>query len=220
MTAKAEGNARTSPPAGIAPSTPPRARRALLTGLAAPLLVAAPLQALALDGAQGAAGAQVAGAGPPPPPPPPPPPLPPPLPPPPPRAGSTGKTPVAELLIDLSEQRLSAFDDAHRLLYRRPVSTGLPSSPTPTGSFTVASRFATTSLTGRDYRIPSVPHVLCLGGAGLNPDAICIHPAPWQEAAGEPFGVRRSHGCVRTSSATARWLFERTAVGTPVIIRP
>ncbi|MFN9623673.1 MAG: L,D-transpeptidase [Cyanobacteriota bacterium] len=161
------------------------------------------------------------------PPPPPPLPAPPPPPPPaPPRArGAGGQSsgavmPVAELLIDLSEQRLSAFDGEHRLLYRRPVSTGLPSSPTPSGAFTVASRFVTTSLTGRDYRIPSVPNVLCLGGGGLNPDSICIHPAPWQEAAGEPFGVRRSHGCVRTSSATARWLFERTAVGTPVIIRP
>jgi lipoprotein-anchoring transpeptidase ErfK/SrfK len=115
---------------------------------------------------------------------------------------------------------LSAFDGEHRLLYRRAVSTGLPSSPTPSGTFKVASRFVSTSLTGRDYSIPAVPNVLCLGGGGLNPDAICIHPAPWQEAAGEPFGVRRSHGCVRTSSATARWLFERTAVGTPVIIRP
>jgi lipoprotein-anchoring transpeptidase ErfK/SrfK len=135
------------------------------------------------------------------------------------KAGGT-VGPVAELLIDLSEQRLSAFDSEHRLLYRRLVSTGLPSSPTPSGTFTVASRFATTSLTGRDYRIASVPNVLCLGGGGLNPDAICIHPAPWQEAAGQAFGVRRSHGCVRTSSATARWLFAHTAVGTPVIIRP
>jgi hypothetical protein len=162
-------------------------------------------------------------------PPPPPPPPAPALPPPPhplplsqgggDKAGGT-LVPVAELLIDLSEQRLSAFDSEHRLLYRRLVSTGLPSSPTPSGTFTVASRFATTSLTGRDYRIASVPNVLCLGGGGLNPDAICIHPAPWQEAAGQAFGVRRSHGCVRTSSATARWLFARTAVGTPVIIRP
>ena len=92
--------------------------------------------------------------------------------------------------------------------------------PLPGGAFTVVSRYDTTSLTGRDYLIPSVPNVLCLGGGGLNPESICIHPAPWQEAAGEPFGVPRSHGCVRTSSATARWLFERTAVGTPVIIQP
>ena len=172
-------------------------------------------------------------------PPPPPPPalrLPPPPPPPPvpvsggapgggtagakPKVSGGGVVPVAELLIDLSEQRLSAFDADHRLLYRRLVSTGLPASPTPAGTFTVAARFPTTTLTGRDYKIPAVPNVLCLGGGGLPPDSICIHPAPWQEAAGQAFGVRRSHGCVRTSSATARWLFERTAVGTPVIIRP
>ena len=131
-----------------------------------------------------------------------------------------GAMPVAELRIDLSEQRLSAFDGEHRLLYRRLVSTGLPASPTPSGTFTVTARFPTTSLTGRDYKIPSVPNVLCLGGGGLKPESICIHPAPWQEAAGEPFGVRRSHDCVRTSSSTARWLFERTPVGTPVIIQP
>jgi lipoprotein-anchoring transpeptidase ErfK/SrfK len=127
---------------------------------------------------------------------------------------------VAALLIDLSEQRLSAFDGQHRLLLRRPVSTGVAASPTPTGQFTVAARYATTAMTGRDYRIASVPHVLCLGGGGLPPGAICLHPAPWQEAAGQPFGVRRSHGCIRTNSATARWLYERTAVGTPVTIRP
>ena len=33
------------------------------------------------------------------------------------------------------------------------------------------------------------------------------------------YGVRRSHGCIRTSLATARWLFERVAVGTPVMIQ-
>jgi lipoprotein-anchoring transpeptidase ErfK/SrfK len=31
--------------------------------------------------------------------------------------------------------------------------------------------------------------------------------------------VRRSHGCIRTSLATTRWLFERVAVGTPVMIQ-
>ncbi|WP_315855817.1 L,D-transpeptidase [Vulcanococcus limneticus] len=61
--------------------------------------------------------------------------------------------------------------------------------------------------------------VLCLGGGGLKPDAICLHPAPWQEQAKQCFGVRCSHGCVRLSSATARWLFERTPVGTPVVIQ-
>ena len=127
---------------------------------------------------------------------------------------------VAALLIDLSSQRLSAFDLEHRLLYRRPVSSGRAASPTPTGEFHVAGRFLSTPMRGRDYYMPAVPHALCLAGGGLEPNAICIHGAPWQEAAGEPFGVRRSHGCVRTGSATARWLFERTPLGTPVKIQP
>ncbi|MFN9872900.1 MAG: L,D-transpeptidase [Cyanobacteriota bacterium] len=126
---------------------------------------------------------------------------------------------VASLLIDLSQQRLSAYDGAGRLLYAAPVSTGLAATPTPTGEFRIASRYAVTTLTAPDYRIPGVPHVLCLGGGGLKADAVCIHPAPWQERAGERFGVRRSHGCIRTSGATARWLFERVVVGTPVRVQ-
>ncbi len=126
---------------------------------------------------------------------------------------------VASLVVDLSQQQLRAYDAAGRLIYRAAVSTGLPASPTPTGSFRVVGRYAETSLTGTGYRIPTVRDVLCLGGGGLKPDAICLHPAPWQEQAKQCFGVRRSHGCVRLSSATARWLFERTAVGTPVTIQ-
>lgn len=126
---------------------------------------------------------------------------------------------VASLVVDLSQQQLRAYDAAGRLIYRAPVSTGLPATPTPTGQFQVAARYAETSLSGADYRIPGVRDVICLGGGGLKPDAICLHPAPWQEQARQCFGVRRSHGCVRLSSATARWLFERTVVGTPVTIQ-
>ncbi|MFM7315068.1 MAG: L,D-transpeptidase [Cyanobium sp.] len=126
---------------------------------------------------------------------------------------------VASLVVDLSAQQLRAYDVEGRLIYRAPVSTGLPASPTPTGHFRVAARYAETSLTGSGYRIPHVKDVMCLGGGGLRPDAICLHPAPWQERAKQCFGVRRSHGCVRLSSVTARWLFERTLVGTPVTIQ-
>ncbi|EAQ76290.1 MULTISPECIES: L,D-transpeptidase [unclassified Synechococcus] len=127
---------------------------------------------------------------------------------------------VAALLIDLSEQKLYAYDDQQRLLYAALVSTGLPVTPTPTGRFQIGSKYSETTLVGPDYRIPAVPNVMCLSGVGLAPDRLCLHPAPWQERAGECFGVARSHGCIRTTSATARWLFPRTAVGTPVEIRP
>jgi lipoprotein-anchoring transpeptidase ErfK/SrfK len=126
---------------------------------------------------------------------------------------------VARLVVDLPAQQLRAYDASGRLIYRASVSTGLAATPTPAGSFRVVARYAETSLTGKGYRIPRVRDVLCLGGGGLKPDAICLHPAPWQEQARQCFGVRRSHGCVRLSSATARWLFERTAVGTLVTIQ-
>jgi lipoprotein-anchoring transpeptidase ErfK/SrfK len=126
---------------------------------------------------------------------------------------------VALLVVDLSAQQLLAYNPAGRLIYRAPVSSGLPASPTPTGSFQVASKYAETTMSGPGYRIPGVRDVMCLGGEGLSPNAICLHPAPWQEGVGQCFGVARSRGCVRLSSATARWLFPRTAIGTPVTIR-
>jgi lipoprotein-anchoring transpeptidase ErfK/SrfK len=127
---------------------------------------------------------------------------------------------VAAIVIDLSEQRLRALDPNGATIYAALVSTGLPASPTPTGRFVIGSKYAATSLVGSDYRTPVVPNVMCLAGGGLRPDAVCLHPAPWQDAARQCYGVRRSHGCIRTSQATAKWLFTRTAVGTPVTIQP
>ena len=127
--------------------------------------------------------------------------------------------PVGSLLVELAKQRITAFDRNHQMLYRQLVSTGLAASPTPKGDFYVKTKYKKTKMTGRDYQIPVVENVMCLGGDGLPPDSICVHPAPWQEAAGQAFGVRRSHGCIRTSSATARWLFGHTDVGTPVTIQ-
>jgi len=127
---------------------------------------------------------------------------------------------VAALLVDLSEQKLYAYDNRQRLLYAALVSTGLPGMSTPTGRFQIGSKYSETTLVGPDYRIPAVPNVMCLSGGGLAPDRLCLHPAPWQERAGQCFGVARSHGCIRTTGATGRWLFPRTALGTPVEIRP
>jgi len=127
---------------------------------------------------------------------------------------------ITLLLIDLSSQRLHAYAGGAQPIYSAPVSSGVAASPTPVGDFHIASKYAHTPLSGSDYVTPPVADVMCLGGGGLGPDLYCLHPAPWQEDAGECFGVPRSRGCIRLSRATARWLFERTAVGTPVRIRP
>ena len=46
---------------------------------------------------------------------------------------------------------------------------------------------------GRTYTVPGVPFTMSVSAN----EAICLHAAPWQENAGKPFGVPRSHGCVR-----------------------
>jgi hypothetical protein len=46
---------------------------------------------------------------------------------------------VVGLLVDLSAQRLEAFDATGRLVSSAPVSSGLPSSPTPTTAFRICA---------------------------------------------------------------------------------
>jgi len=123
---------------------------------------------------------------------------------------------IASLLIDLSEQKLYAYNTQHRVVRTMPVSSGRSNSPTPIGTSRVLSKFASVTMRGRDYVTPGVPWVLC-----INPEAtVCLHGAPWQEQAGERFGVPRSHGCVRLPTQQARWLYEHTPLGTSVTIRP
>ena len=67
----------------------------------------------------------------------------------------------------------------------------------------------------RTYTVPGVPFTMCVSAN----EAICLHAAPWQENAGKPFGVPRSHGCVRMPLNHARWLFHITPKGTPITIQ-
>jgi lipoprotein-anchoring transpeptidase ErfK/SrfK len=123
---------------------------------------------------------------------------------------------IAAIVVDLSEQKLYAYDAEAVLLRSVPVSTGKPSSPTPTGEGQVYGKHRSVTMRGSGFVAPNVPWALC-----VTPDqVICLHGAPWQEAAGQSFGVPRSHGCVRVPSPHARWLFEHTPLGTPVTIRP
>ncbi|MFM7677075.1 MAG: L,D-transpeptidase [Synechococcus sp.] len=123
---------------------------------------------------------------------------------------------IAAIVVDLSEQKLYAYDASQTLLRAVPVSTGKPSSPTPTGEGQVYGKHRSVTMRGTGFVAPNVPWALC-----VTPDqVICLHGAPWQEAAGQSFGVPRSHGCVRVPSPHARWLFEHTELGTPVTIQP
>jgi lipoprotein-anchoring transpeptidase ErfK/SrfK len=120
---------------------------------------------------------------------------------------------ITSIVVDLSDQRLYAYN-GEQVVRTIPVSSGKNSSPTPTFESAVESKHPTVTMRGRGYTAPGVPWALCMPGG-----MICLHGAPWQEAAGEAFGVPRSHGCVRMPTLQARWLFQRVVVGTPVTIQ-
>ena len=122
---------------------------------------------------------------------------------------------VASLVVDLSEQRLTALNSNQEVLRVIPVSTGKPSTPTPIFDSKVYTKYRSTTMRGRTYVVHGVPYTMCVSAN----EAICIHAAPWQEDAGQAFGVPRSNGCVRMPTSHARWLFNNTPKGTPITIQ-
>jgi lipoprotein-anchoring transpeptidase ErfK/SrfK len=122
---------------------------------------------------------------------------------------------IASILVDLSDQTLTALDRQDRPVRVIRVSTGRAVSPTPVLQGEVISKYRSVTMRGRDYVAPDVPWAMCV----TRDESICLHAAPWQERDGQAFGVPRSHGCVRMPTSEARWLFERTELGTPVTIR-
>ena len=122
---------------------------------------------------------------------------------------------IASLVVDLSDQKLTVYDSQEQVVRIIPVSTGKAATPTPTGLGSVLTKYRSVTMRGRNYVAPGVPYAMCITANEM----ICLHGAPWQEDAGQAFGVPRSNGCVRMPTAEARWLFENTQTGTKVLIQ-
>ena len=107
------------------------------------------------------------------------------------------------------------IEDGGITSYQLVDSTGKASTPTPTGIGSVRTKYRSVTMRGRNYVAPGVPYAMCITANEM----ICLHGAPWQEDAGQAFGVPRSNGCVRMPTHQARWLFENTPKGTEVLIQ-
>ncbi len=111
--------------------------------------------------------------------------------------------------IDLSAQRLTAWNGKQKVRSFN-ISTGKRRTPTPTGTFAIQSKYRSTRMRGQDYDVPNVPFVMYYSGG------YALHGAYWHNN----FGTPVSHGCVNLRTASARWLYNWAAVGTPVVIHP
>jgi lipoprotein-anchoring transpeptidase ErfK/SrfK len=110
--------------------------------------------------------------------------------------------------VDLSEQRLRAYEDG-KVVQTTLVSTGLSRTPTVQGQFRIWIKLRHDDMEGEDYYLEDVPHVMYFyQGYGL-------HGAPWHNN----FGHRMSHGCVNLPLDAAEALFAFADVGMLVNVR-
>lgn len=109
--------------------------------------------------------------------------------------------------VDLSEQKLKAWDGSN-LFLETSVSSGLPGTPTPVGTFRVWMKLKATKMEGGVgrlyYYLPNVPYVMFFEGEGIpNWKGYGLHGTYWHN----DFGTRRSHGCVNLPTPIAKELF-------------
>ncbi len=125
--------------------------------------------------------------------------------PPPPATGSGAK----RFLIDLSEQRLYAYE-GDTMVRTTLVSTGLPGTPTVTGTFYIYMRYLSQLMVGPGYYLPGVPYVQYFY------QSYGLHGTYWHNNFGHPM----SHGCVNMPTPEAEWAYSWATYGTPVIVQP
>lgn len=110
-----------------------------------------------------------------------------------------------KIIVDRTEQKLRAYDGD--VLYMEvAVSTGLKTTPTPSGTFVVYKKTPSRYMQGplpnipgnQYYDLPGVPWNLYFTQEGA-----VIHGAYWHDS----FGTRYSHGCVNLWPADAEKLY-------------
>jgi lipoprotein-anchoring transpeptidase ErfK/SrfK len=128
------------------------------------------------------------------------------------------------ITIDRNSFRLRLFKRL-KIAKRYGVAVGMPEYPTPTGLFAIQTKQVNPTWTA-----PNSPWAgemagqQVAGGAADNPlkarwmgvsGSVGIHGTgqPWS------IGTRASHGCIRMTESDVIDLFDRVAIGTPVLIR-
>jgi lipoprotein-anchoring transpeptidase ErfK/SrfK len=109
--------------------------------------------------------------------------------------------------INLTTQRLTAWEGGYPVSSVT-VSTGKPSTPTPSGVFAIQSKHRLERMRGSDYDVPNVPYTMYFYRG------YAIHGTYWHNQ----FGTAVSQGCTNVSMVYAKWLFEWAPVRTSVVI--
>jgi lipoprotein-anchoring transpeptidase ErfK/SrfK len=111
--------------------------------------------------------------------------------------------------IDLSSQRLTAYE-GQRAVLSALVSTGVARMPTPLGDYTIYRKVRVQAMGGPDYYLPNVEYVSYFYRG------YALHGTYWHDNFGQPM----SHGCVNMRNPDAQWIWDWAPVGTLVRVHP
>lgn len=133
---------------------------------------------------------------------------------------------VREVVLDLSDRRISLVDNG-TVMGSWPVAIGDPSTPTPTGRFSVQTKVLNPQYqsTKSGKVNPTLGPDSPLGDRWIGfhqsgPNQYGIHGTPnaWSWTVSSRAAV--THGCVRMLRDHVRKLFDLVEVGTPVVVKP
>lgn len=142
-----------------------------------------------------------------------------------PAATSTSLASNRQIVLELGKRTISLLE-GDKVIGSWPVAIGDPSTPTPTGSFSVRNKVVNPQYqsTKSGKNNPTVGPNGPLGDRWIGfhtsgPNQFGIHGTPpaWEWTVTSRAAV--SHGCVRMLTPHVRYLFERVDVGTPVIVK-
>jgi hypothetical protein len=120
-----------------------------------------------------------------------------------------------QIEIDLTKQRMYAYEDG-LLAATFLVSTGIKIFPTPTGTFSVIKKIPKMNYvwnygTGSPYNY----NIKNVSWNSQFAPHLYMHEAYWHNG----FGVVKSHGCINMRKDDAKFIYDWSEIGTPVIIK-
>jgi lipoprotein-anchoring transpeptidase ErfK/SrfK len=121
-----------------------------------------------------------------------------------------------EMNVDNATKKMTVVQDG-KVVKTMPVSLGRPSKPSVSGTMVVMDKqtetvFDTTDTAGSAGYKVNIQYAQRLTWSGQ-----FMHSAPWSVGAQGHRNV--SHGCVNVSPSNAVWLFNKSLIGDPVVVK-
>jgi lipoprotein-anchoring transpeptidase ErfK/SrfK len=121
-----------------------------------------------------------------------------------------------EMKVDNASKKMTVVQDG-KVLRTIPVSLGRPSKPSVSGTMVVMDKLASTVFDTTDTDGAAGYRTQIEFAQRLTWSGQYIHSAPWSTGAQGHTNV--SHGCVNVSPSNAKWLFDKTLIGDPVVVK-